>query len=134
MTALLKPTGSPTERFTSRNPDDFPTPNRSQENWRFSPLARLRAFFEPFEPDGVIEGDQSVPVGAHVDVVDPTTLDAFGRALTPADRVSALAMAGACAGARGGVARPVGPRPGAGGADRPVPERHQRTFLRPPCR
>jgi Fe-S cluster assembly protein SufD len=95
MTALLKPTGSPTERFTSRNPDDFPTPNRSQENWRFSPLARLRAFFEPFEPDGVIEGDQSVPVGAHVDVVDPTTLDAFGRALTPADRVSALAMAGA---------------------------------------
>src|SRR3954453_5592378 len=95
MTALLKPTGSPTERFTSRDPDDFPTPNRSQENWRFSPLARMNAFFEALMPDVVVEGDQSVPVGAHVDVVDPMTLDAFGRALTPADRVSALAMAGA---------------------------------------
>ena len=72
MTAVLKPTGSAPERFTSRNPDDFPVPNRSQEDWRFSPLARIREFFEPFEPDGVIEGDQRVPDGAHVDVVDPT--------------------------------------------------------------
>jgi Fe-S cluster assembly protein SufD len=95
MTALLQPTGSPAERFTSRNPDDFPAPNTSQEDWRFTPLTRIREFFEPFEADGVIEGDQSVPAGAHVDVVDPSTLDAFGAALTPADRVSALAMANA---------------------------------------
>jgi Fe-S cluster assembly protein SufD len=95
VTALLKPTGSPAERFTSRNPDDFPVPNTSQEDWRFTPLARLREFFEPFEPDGVIEGDQSVPAGAHVEVVDPSSLAAFGSALTPADRVSALAMANA---------------------------------------
>jgi Fe-S cluster assembly protein SufD len=93
MTALLKPTGSPAERFTSRNPDDFPVPTTSQEDWRFTPLARIRPFFEPFEPDGVIEGSQTVPAGAHVDVVDPATLDAFGTALTPADRPSALAMA-----------------------------------------
>jgi Fe-S cluster assembly protein SufD len=86
-------TGSPSERFTSRDPDDFPIPNSSQEDWRFTPLSRIRAFFEPFEPDGVIDGDESVPEGAHVDVVDPSTLDAFGTALTPADRVSALAMA-----------------------------------------
>ncbi len=93
MTAVLKPTGSAPERFTSRDPADFPVPNRSQEDWRFSPLARIREFFEPFEPDGVIEGDERVPDGAHVDLVDPKTLDAFGTALTPADRVSALAMA-----------------------------------------
>jgi Fe-S cluster assembly protein SufD len=93
VTALLKSTGGPADRFTSRNPDDFPIPNTSQEDWRFTPLARIRAFFEPFEADGVIDGDESVPAGAHVDVVDPSTLDAFGTALTPADRVSALAMA-----------------------------------------
>ena len=90
---MLNATGSPAERFTSRDPDDFPIPNRSQEDWRFTPLARIREFFEPFEPDGVIEGDETVPAGAHVEVVDPSTLDAFGAALVPADRVSALAMA-----------------------------------------
>jgi Fe-S cluster assembly protein SufD len=98
VTALLKPTGSPAERFTSRDPADFPEPNRSQEDWRFSPLARIREFFEPFEPDGVIEGSESVPAGAHVETVDPRTLDAFGKALTPADRPSALAMAHASRG------------------------------------
>ncbi len=92
MTALLTPTGSPAERFTSRDPADFPDPNRSQEDWRFSPLPRIREFFEPFEPDGVIEGSESVPAGAHVETVDPRTLDAFGSALVPADRPSALAM------------------------------------------
>src|SRR6478735_7154783 len=98
MTALLKPTGSPAERFTSRDPADFPEPNRSQEDWRFSPLARIREFFEPFEPDGVIDGSESVPDGAHVDTVDPRSLEAFGTALTPADRPSALAMAHASRG------------------------------------
>jgi Fe-S cluster assembly protein SufD len=89
------PTGSPAERFTSRDPNAFPEPTTSQEDWRFSPLTRIRDFFAPFEPDGVITSEQRVPDGAHVDVVDPTTLDAFGKALTPADRVSALAMANA---------------------------------------
>jgi Fe-S cluster assembly protein SufD len=93
MTTLLSPTGTPAERFTSRNPDDFPTPNTSQEDWRFTPLARIREFFEPFEPDGMGTGHNTVPAGAHVDVVDPSQLTAFGQALDPADRVSALAMA-----------------------------------------
>ena len=95
MTTLLKPTGSPAERFTSRNPDDFEVPNAHQEDWRFTPLARIREFLEPFEPDGIIEGDERVPAGAHVDTVDPRTLDFLGAALMPADRVSALAMANA---------------------------------------
>ena len=92
MTALATKTGSPAERFTSREPDDFPIPSSAQEDWRFTPLARLREFFEPFEPDGVIEGDVAVPAGARADLVDPATAPRFGRALTPADRVSALAM------------------------------------------
>src|SRR6266496_2370244 len=97
MTAVLQhahgATGSPAERFTSRDPDAFPDPSTSQEDWRFSPLGKIREFFSPFEPDGVIEGDETVPVGAHVEVVEPSSLAAFGTALTPADRVSALAMA-----------------------------------------
>ena len=95
MTALLKPTGSPSERFTSRDPDAFPEPTTSQEDWRFSPLARIREFFAPFEPDGVIEGDQHLPAGASVEVVAPSSVATFGTAFTPADRVSALAMANA---------------------------------------
>ncbi|SHG83399.1 Fe-S cluster assembly protein SufD [Jatrophihabitans endophyticus] len=98
MTALLKPTGSPAERFTSRDPQDFPDPSTAQEDWRFSPLAKLREFFEPFEPDGEIVGDERVPEGAHVEVVDPRTLTAFGTALEPVDRPSALAMAHASRG------------------------------------
>ena len=98
MTALLKPTGSPAERFTSRNPDDFPHPNTSQEDWRFTPLPRIREFFDPFQPDGVIDGEQDVPSGASVEIVDPASLAAFGTALTPTDRVSALAMANAARG------------------------------------
>jgi Fe-S cluster assembly protein SufD len=89
---VLGRTGSPAERFTSRNPDDFPVPRGREEDWRFTPVRRIREFFHPFDPDGVIEGDHKVPHGAHVEVVDPARLPAFGTALTPADRVSALAM------------------------------------------
>jgi Fe-S cluster assembly protein SufD len=95
LTALLKPTGSPAERFTSRDPGDFPIPRGREEEWRFTPLRRIREFFEPFEPDGDIEGENVVPAGARVETVRPSDLAAFGTALTPADRPSALAMANA---------------------------------------
>src|SRR4051812_50062401 len=93
MTATLAhshgtPSGSPAERFTSRNPDDFPIPTTAQEDWRFSPLAKGRGFFQPFEPDGVIEGDQTVPAGAPVEGGDPSTLPAFGPPPTPGGRGS----------------------------------------------
>ncbi|MGI8880861.1 MAG: Fe-S cluster assembly protein SufD [Jatrophihabitans sp.] len=93
-TTIEKPhtTGSPSERFTSRDPDAFEIPSSRDEDWRFTPLARVRQFFEPFTQDGVIEGENTVPEGATVDVVNPSELAAFGTALTPADRVSALAM------------------------------------------
>jgi len=91
-------TGSPAERFTSREPEAFEVPSSRDEVWRFSPVDRLRPFFEVFEPDGVIQADNTVPDGAHVDVVEPSSTAAFGRALEPADRVSALAMANATRG------------------------------------
>jgi Fe-S cluster assembly protein SufD len=95
MTALLKPTGTPAERFTSRNPDDFPEPSTHQEDWRFTPLPRVREFFQPFEPDAETAAENVVPDGVDVETVEPAQLAAFGTALAPADRVSALAMSGA---------------------------------------
>lgn len=88
----LGPTGSPAERFTSRDPGDFPEPSSSQEDWRFTPLGRLRGFFAPYEADAVTDAENVVPEGARIEAVNPADLPAFGRALTPADRVSALAM------------------------------------------
>jgi Fe-S cluster assembly protein SufD len=88
---VLRPTGTPSERFTSRDPDDFPIPSTSQEDWRFTPLARIREFFEPFEPDGELKPDLLAPetvTSAVVGMDDP----AVGRVLQPADRVSALAF------------------------------------------
>jgi Fe-S cluster assembly protein SufD len=98
MTALLKPTGSPPERFTSRNPDDFAVPSTRDEDWRFTPLARVRGFFDPFEPDAVIEGEHNIPRGVAIDHVDPQTVPTFGSVLTPADRVAAIAMSRARSG------------------------------------
>lgn len=93
MTALLKPTGSPVERFVSRDPQDFAIPSRADEDWRFTPLTRIREFFEPFEPDGTVSGSPTSPMGATVERIDRAKVSAFGTVLTPADRVSALAMA-----------------------------------------
>ncbi|GAB2466622.1 SufB/SufD family protein [Jatrophihabitans fulvus] len=92
MTATLAPTGSPAERFTSRNPDDFPAPDRHQEDWRFSPIPRLREFFEPFEADGSERVEVDAPEGVTHSIVDREH-PLFGRVAEPADRVAALAMA-----------------------------------------
>ena len=60
----LLPTGSPAERFTSRDPEAYELPSGRDEEWRFTPLAKIRRFFEPFVPDGVIDGTNRVPAGA----------------------------------------------------------------------
>ena len=46
------PTGSPAERFTSRDPEDFAVPRGREEQWRFTPLRDVRPLFEPFVPTG----------------------------------------------------------------------------------
>jgi Fe-S cluster assembly protein SufD len=91
MTALLQPTGSPAERFTSRNPDDFAVPRGREEEWRFTPVRDIRELFEPYTPDVRINGDVEAPDGVSYEIVgrdDPRV----GRVLAPADRVSALAF------------------------------------------
>jgi Fe-S cluster assembly protein SufD len=92
MTALLKPTGSPAERFTSRDPADFPVPRGREEEWRFTPTRKLDAMFQPFVPDDSFAFETDLPEGVTLSVVG-IDHPLFGSVLTPADRASALAMA-----------------------------------------
>ncbi len=79
-------------RITSRDPDLFGVPTGREEDWRFTPLDRMRTLLEPLTADGkvVVEvrAADKVDVG-HVAGDDPLV----GSVLSPADRVSALAMA-----------------------------------------
>ncbi|MDQ2796061.1 MAG: Fe-S cluster assembly protein SufD [Actinomycetota bacterium] len=85
-------TGSPPERFTSRDPADFPEPGRHDEAWRFTPLRAVRPLFEVFEPSTRITGAVEAPDGVTWAIV-PRADERVGRVLQPADRVSALAFA-----------------------------------------
>ncbi len=85
-------TGSPAERFTSFDPDAFGVPTGREEDWRFTPLRPLRALFEPFEPDNSFGFETEMPDGVSVRFVGRDH-PGVGSALTPADRVSALAAA-----------------------------------------
>ena len=80
-----------TERFTSRNPDEFGTPTGREEQWRFTPLARMRELLEPFDATAEISVEIDAPDQVEV---RRTAGDAepVGSVLAPPDRVSALAM------------------------------------------
>jgi len=86
------PTGSPSERFTSRDPDDFAEPNGRDEVWRFSPLTKLRALLGAAPSDADLIWDAELPDGVELVTVandDPSLADAP----PPVDRLSALAYA-----------------------------------------
>ena len=82
-------TGTPPERFTSYDPDAFSVPTGREEAWRFTPVRKLRQLFEPFEPTTRIAGDVTAPDGVTW-AIEPLTP---AGAMSPADRVSALALA-----------------------------------------
>ena len=84
-------TGTPPERFTSTDPSAFPTPTGREEEWRFTPVRRLRELFAPLEPTTRITGDVQAPDGVTW-AIEPRTP---AEVLAPADRVSALALQGA---------------------------------------
>ncbi len=87
-------TGSPAERFTSADPDEFGVPTGREEDWRFTPLRKLRPLFQPFESENTVGFETELPDGVGVEFVGRDH-PLVGVALTPADRVSALAAAGA---------------------------------------
>jgi Fe-S cluster assembly protein SufD len=85
-------TGSPAERFTSREPDDFAVPTGREEEWRFTPLRKLRPLFQRFADAGTVRPTWTAPEGATVEIIGRDH-PKFGTVLEPADRVSALALA-----------------------------------------
>jgi len=85
-------TGSPAERFTSREPADFAVPTGREEIWRFSPLRKLRPLFQPFQSEDTFKFGTELPDGVTVKLVGRDH-PLFGAAVVPADRVSVLAAA-----------------------------------------
>jgi len=92
VTTLRTPTGSPAERFTSFDPEAFEVPTGREEDWRFTPLRKLRPLLQPFDPENTFGFETELPDGVRVDFVGRDH-PRVGSALTPADRVSALAAA-----------------------------------------
>ena len=83
--------GTPPERFTSTNPDAFGIPTGREEDWRFTPLDRMRELLDPFEPDARVVLDVQAPPEVETRrVAGDDRL--VGSVLAPADRVSALAL------------------------------------------
>jgi Fe-S cluster assembly protein SufD len=94
MTGTLSPPASRAHALRSFDVADFPALHGREEEWRFTPLKRLRGLAtldgSVTEAGPVIGVEPTVPVGASVSTVerdDPR----FGSALTPFDRISALA-------------------------------------------
>ena len=78
---------------SSYNVDDFPVPTGREEEWRFTPLARLKGLHNGTAgASGTVAVDVRAPAGVQVDSAgreDPR----IGRAYVPSDRVSAQAYA-----------------------------------------
>lgn len=85
------------DRFTSFNPEDFPIPSSKDEDWRFTPLRRLRGLH-----DGSAGQGQRAKVTVDVDSSDATAVsitelssddERLARAGAPVDRAAAQAWA-----------------------------------------
>ena len=76
-------TGSPPERFTSREPADFAVPTGREEDWRFSPVRKLRPLFQPFRSEDTFGFETELPDGVTLKLVGRDH-PLFGRAITPA--------------------------------------------------
>ncbi|WP_028932236.1 Fe-S cluster assembly protein SufD [Pseudonocardia spinosispora] len=88
------PIASAGERFTSYDLAAFEVPSGREENWRFTPMRRLRGLHDG---TAVIDGDADIQVdgasdGVTVEAV-PNSDRRIGVAGAPADRVAALAWA-----------------------------------------
>jgi Fe-S cluster assembly protein SufD len=90
--AVSQPTDARTERHASFDPADFPALTGREEDWRFTPLKRLRGLHENPTADGKVSTDVVAPDGVRVEVVgrDDARL---GKAGMPVDRAAALAFA-----------------------------------------
>jgi Fe-S cluster assembly protein SufD len=92
-TGRSAPPDARTARVASYDPADFAMPTGREEEWRFTPLDRLRPLLSgaPVEGKVVLDVDPApeVTVGP-IDRADPV----LGSVLVPEDRLAALAFAG----------------------------------------
>ena len=89
-----KPADARTERVLSRDPAAFATITGREEEWRFTPLARLRGLHDGTATvDGSLLPTVEAPDGVVVETIGADH-ELVGTALVPADRSAALAMAG----------------------------------------
>ncbi len=96
MTAVLPPK-TRAHQLRSADVDDYPALNGREEEWRFTPLKRLRglATATTAEATGKLSYEfGELPAGISVSTVDRSD-PRIGSVLTPFDRISALAQGGA---------------------------------------
>ena len=91
----LSPPKTKSQALRSFDVADFPALNGREEEWRFTPLKRLRGLATSDGSGGVTEPPKheygDLPAGATVSTVDRSD-PRVGSALTPFDRISALAF------------------------------------------
>ncbi|SEO42539.1 Fe-S cluster assembly protein SufD [Trujillonella endophytica] len=83
------PTGSPAERFTATDPEAFGDPTGREEDWRFTPMRRIRPLLQGAPSDAALEWDADLPDGVELTRVEAG--DPLLKGLPePADRLAAL--------------------------------------------
>jgi Fe-S cluster assembly protein SufD len=83
---------APAARLTSRDPEAFAPATGREEDWRFTPLARLRGLHNGTAAvDAVLSVTVTAPEGATVETIGPDH-PLVGSVLAPADKPAALAM------------------------------------------
>jgi Fe-S cluster assembly protein SufD len=88
-----RPAANVTDRLRSRDPRDFTVPSARDEEWRFTPLDRLRGLHEQVPAGTALTIDVDAPAGVIAETVrreDPR----LGVAFEPVDRPSAAAWQG----------------------------------------
>jgi Fe-S cluster assembly protein SufD len=84
------PTGSAPERPSSWDPAFFADPTAREEDWKFSPLRRLRTLLSGAASDGHLEWTTTLPDGVRLEVV-PAGDPLLREGPPPVDRIGALA-------------------------------------------
>ncbi|HEX7355863.1 MAG TPA: Fe-S cluster assembly protein SufD [Mycobacteriales bacterium] len=88
------PLASRSQRPTSQDPATFPDPTGREEEWRFTPLARLGGLLAGPAADSKADVEVEPVDGVQVEWV-PMSDDRVGTVLAPADKLSALSYASA---------------------------------------
>jgi Fe-S cluster assembly protein SufD len=93
--AAAHPVDARLAAVASYDVEDFAVPSGREENWRFTPLNRLRGLHDgSAKPDqDAVKVDVSAPAGVVVELVDRTD-PRVGKAGKPVDRVAAQAFSG----------------------------------------